>query len=44
MKEEMIVEFDMSTEELERLIKSLPEILKELEEYVLHKDHYKSIL
>lgn len=37
----MIMEFDMSDEELERLITKLPQILEELEEYVLYKDRCK---
>lgn len=40
MKEEVIMEFDMSIEELEGLIKSLPQILQELEEYVLQQDSF----
>lgn len=35
MKEEKIVEFEMSKEELDSIIMSLPQILKELEEYII---------
>lgn len=38
MKEEMIVKFEMSEEELDRLVESLPRILEELEEYNIEKN------
>lgn len=33
MIDEMVVEFEMSKEELDELIENLPSILKELEQY-----------
>ena len=37
MKEEKIAGLEMSKEELDSIIMSLPQILKELEEYILKK-------
>ena len=42
MNEEMIVEIEMTEEELDRLITSLPQILQELEECVLQTCSWKS--
>lgn len=33
--DEMVVEFEMSKEELNELIKNLPQILKELEQWMI---------
>ncbi|AIF53507.1 hypothetical protein [Pelosinus sp. UFO1] len=40
MKEEMVVGLEMGKEELEELLKNLPQILKELEQYITDNNSY----
>lgn len=40
MKEEMVVGLEMGKEELEELLNNLPQILKELEQYITDNNSY----
>jgi prefoldin subunit 5 len=40
MKEETVVGLEMGKEELEELLKNLPQILKELEQYITDHNSY----